>query len=90
MQIIKRIRRLAGPAVLAAAVWLLGTGLPGDFWAALGEKAALAAVGLQQPEGAAALISERLDRIPAAAAGTPLPCRCGGRRRGPINSLPRR
>lgn len=70
----KILRRLAAPAALAAA-WLLAARLPGEFWAALGEKAALAAVGLQQPEGTAVLLSERLERIPAGAAGesAPLP-----------------
>ena len=75
MKLWKRIRRLAGPAAVLTAAWLLGKGLPREFWAALGEKAALAAVGWQQPEGTAALISRRLERIPAGAPGeaAPLP-----------------
>ncbi|MBO5797789.1 MAG: stage II sporulation protein P, partial [Clostridia bacterium] len=58
-------------------VALLSTGVPGECWATIGQKAALAAVGLQQDEEAAARLSEKLTRLPAGAEGTagqqPLP-----------------
>lgn len=62
-------RRLAGAVLLIGGVALLVAQLPGEFWAQLGQKAALAAVSLQQADDAAALLSEKLTRLPAGADG---------------------
>lgn len=59
------VKRLAGAALAAVCLFLVGQG-PAEGWAAFGNRVALLAVGLQRPEGGAVVLSQRLD---AAAAG---------------------
>lgn len=60
-------RRLITLAATGGALALLIAQFPMDVWTAIGQRVALAAVSLQQADGAAALLSERLERLPAAA-----------------------
>lgn len=72
----KGIKRRAVALLLAGGIGLLATQVPGEFWANLGQKAALMAVGLQQAEESAALLSEKLSRPTAGGNGAgqhPLP-----------------
>lgn len=72
----RRIKRWAVALLLAGTVGLLAARVPGELWAALGQKAALMAVGLQQAEESAAILSEKLTRPPAGVDGAgqrPLP-----------------
>ena len=62
-QVIKRITALF---LTAASVFLIGQGSPA-FWAGLGNRIALLAVGLQKPEGGAAALSAQLQAKTAAA-----------------------
>ncbi len=67
----KRIvwKRLFTAAAVTACLGLALNALPADGLLAFGQKTALAMVGLQQPDDAARLLSERLDRKPANGGG---------------------
>lgn len=67
----KRIawKPLIAAAAVAVCLGLVLNALPEDGLLAFGQKTALAMVGLQQPDDAARLLSERLDRKPAADSG---------------------
>lgn len=60
------IKRITALFLTAASVFLIGQGSPA-FWAGLGNRIALLAVGLQKPEGGAAALSAQLQAKTAAA-----------------------
>ena len=63
------LKRITALFLTAAMVFLIGQGSPA-FWAALGNRIALFAVGLQKPEGGAAALSAQLQAKTAAAKPT--------------------
>lgn len=64
------VKRVAGLVTAVCSIALLAGRLPTDAWMQIGQRAALAAVSLQQADKAVQLLSKRLERVPLGAGET--------------------